>query len=206
MIEKGVETPLLSKKIYGKSGAHMKSKKEVPQDDVRLIVTNLEEEEDKDDVADVVSADEDAVTETVPDDIPEAVTADEVRDGRRSAWRLFSSEDLPQVSLREILGGDYLLGSFLRKNIWFILLLVVLGIIYISNRYGAQQEILEEENLRHELVEKKNYALTQYAELTMKSRQSSIERKLKLLGDSLLTSATEPPFIIHVDKDDMKKE
>lgn len=206
MIEKGVETPLLSKKIYGKSGVHMKSKKEVPQDDVRLIVTNLEEEEDKDDVADVVSADEDAVTETVPDDIPEAVTADEVRDGRRSAWRLFSSEDLPQVSLREILGGDYLLGSFLRKNIWFILLLVVLGIIYISNRYGAQQEILEEENLRHELVEKKNYALTQYAELTMKSRQSSIERKLKLLGDSLLTSATEPPFIIHVDKDDMKKE
>ena len=206
MIEKGVETPLLSKKIYGKSGVHMKSKKEVPQDDVRLIVTNLEEEEDKDDVADVVSADEDAVTETVPDDIPEAVTADEVREGRRSAWRLFSSEDLPQVSLREILGGDYLLGSFLRKNIWFILLLVVLGIIYISNRYGAQQEILEEENLRHELVEKKNYALTQYAELTMKSRQSSIERKLKLLGDSLLTSATEPPFIIHVDKDDMKKE
>ena len=204
MIEKGVETPLLSKKIYGKSGVHMKSKKEVPQDDVRLIVTNLEEEEDKDDVADVVSADEDAVTETVPDDIPEAVTADEVRDGRRSAWRLFSSEDLPQVSLREILGGDYLLGSFLRKNIWFILLLVVLGIIYISNRYGAQQEILEEENLRHELVEKKNYALTQYAELTMKSRQSSIERKLKLLGDSLLTSATEPPFIIHVDKDNME--
>lgn len=184
----------------------MKSKKEVPQDDVRLIVTNLEEEEDKYDVADVASDDEDAAAETVPDDIPEAVTADEVREGRRSAWRLFSSEDLPQVSLREILGGDYLLGSFLRKNIWFILLLVVLGIIYISNRYGAQQEIIEEEDLRHELVEKKNYALTQYAELTMKSRQSSIERKLKLLGDSLLTSATEPPFIIHVDKDNMEKE
>jgi len=206
VIEKGVETPLLSKKIFGKSGVHMKSKKEVPQDDVRLIVTNLEEEEDKDDVADVASDDEDAAAETVPDDIPEAVTADEVREGRRSAWRLFSSEDLPQVSLREILGGDYLLGSFLRKNIWFILLLVVLGIIYISNRYGAQQEIIEEEDLRHELVEKKNYALTQYAELTMKSRQSSIERKLKLLGDSLLTSATEPPFIIHVDKDNMEKE
>ena len=183
----------------------MKSKKEAPQDDVRLIVTNLEEE-DEDVVVDVGSAEEEADPETVPEDIPEAVTADEVREGRRSAWRLFSSEDLPQVSLREILGGDYLLGSFLRKNIWFILLLVLLGIFYISNRYGAQQEILEEEDLRHELVEKKNYALTQYAELTMKSRQSSIERKLKQLGDSLLTSATEPPFIIHVDKDNMRKE
>ena len=40
---------------------------------------------------------------------------------RRSAWRFFSSEDLPQVSLREILGGDYLIGSFLRRNIWYIL-------------------------------------------------------------------------------------
>ena len=57
---------------------------------------------------------------------------------------------------------------------------------------------MEEEDLRHELIEKKNYALTQYAELTMKSRQSSIERKLKLLGDSLLKSATDPPFIIRV--------
>ena len=43
-----------------------------------------------------------------------------------------------------------------------------------------------------------NYALTQYAELTMRSRQSSIERRLKAFGDSLLTSPKDPPFIIHV--------
>lgn len=181
----------------------MKRKEEVSQDDVRLVVTNLEEEEESI-VADESSADEatddGAMPEDIPDDIPDAVMDDEVREGRRSAWRLLSSEDLPQLSLREILGGDYLLGSFLRKNIWFILLLVLLGIFYISNRYAAQQEILEEEDLRHELIEKKNYALTQYAELTMKSRQSSIERKLKLLGDSLLKSATDPPFIIRVKK------
>lgn len=178
----------------------MKRKEEVPQDDVRLVVTNLEEEENvatAEQAADDTDGD-DAMAEDIPEDIPEAVVEGDVREGRRSAWRLFSSEDLPQLTLREILGGDYLLGSFLRKNIWFILLLVLLGIFYISNRYAAQQEILEEEDLRHELIEKKNYALTQYAELTMKSRQSSIERKLKLLGDSLLKSATDPPFIIRV--------
>ena len=49
-----------------------------------------------------------------------------------------------------------------------------------------------------ELIERKNYALTQYAELTMRSRQSSIERRLKAFGDSLLTSPKDPPFIIHV--------
>lgn len=180
----------------------MKRKDEDSQDDVRLVVTNLEEdvlmEEDTEEVSE---ADETSAAEAVPDDIPVAETEEPEREAPRSGWRLFSSEDLPQVSLREILGGDYLLGSYLRRNIWFILLLVLLSILYISNRYAAQQEIIEEEKLRQELVEKKNYALTQYAALTMASRQSSIERKLRQLGDSLLMSATEPPFIIRVKKE-----
>ena len=180
----------------------MKRKDEDSQDDVRLVVTNLEEdvlmEEDTEEVSE---ADETSAAEAVPDDIPVAETEEPEREAPRSGWRLFSSEDLPQVSLREILGGDYLLGSYLRRNIWFILLLVLLSILYISNRYAAQQEIIEEEKLRQELVEKKNYALTQYAALTMASRQSSIERKLRQLGDRLLMSATEPPFIIRVKKE-----
>jgi len=180
----------------------MKRKDEDSQDDVRLVVTNLEEDVLMEEDAEVVSeADETSAAEAVPDDIPVAETEEPEREAPRSGWRLFSSEDLPQVSLREILGGDYLLGSYLRRNIWFILLLVLLSILYISNRYAAQQEIIEEEKLRQELVEKKNYALTQYAALTMASRQSSIERKLRQLGDSLLMSATEPPFIIRVKKE-----
>ena len=79
-----------------------------------------------------------------------------------------------------------------------ILVLVGLAILYISNLYAAQQEIIEHEELRKELTEKKNYALTQYAELTMNSRQSSIENRLKGFGDSLLTAPKEPPFIIRV--------
>lgn len=143
----------------------------------------------------------------VPDDIPVATTeaeatagtvvaAEDAAPSRRSAWKALSSEDLPAVSLREILGGDYLIGSFLRHNIAFILLMVIMGIVYISNRYGAQQEIIEEESLRHELLEKKNYALTRYAQLTQQTRQSSLEARLKSLGDSTLLSAKEPPFII----------
>lgn len=180
----------------------MKRKDEDSQDDVRLVVTNLEEDVlMEEDAQEVSEADETSAAEAVPDDIPVAETEEPEREAPRSGWRLFSSEDLPQVSLREILGGDYLLGSYLRRNIWFILLLVLLSILYISNRYAAQQEIIEEEKLRQELVEKKNYALTQYAALTMASRQSSIERKLRQLGDSLLMSATEPPFIIRVKKE-----
>lgn len=106
----------------------------------------------------------------------------------------------PALSLREILFGDFLLGTFLRRQIWFILFLVLLSIFYISNRYAAQQEIIEEETLRKELVEKKNYALTQYAELTMASRQSGLEQRLRAFGDSLLTTSNEPPFVIQSEK------
>ncbi|MBR1682483.1 MAG: hypothetical protein IJ767_03460 [Bacteroidaceae bacterium] len=203
----------------------MKRDKKAQQDDVELVVTNLEENtseleeailpevdsdtqhaesddtahcDDARSVDGTDGADGDEST-PVPDDVPVATTEEDAHE-RRSAWRLFSSEDLPQLTLREILGGDYLIGSFLRRNIWFILVLVLLGILYISNRYAAQQEIIEEEHLRNELVEKKNYALTQYATLTMSSRQSNIERKLQQMGDSLLKSATEPPFIIRIKK------
>ena len=146
----------------------------------------------------------------VTDDVPLALTADdEATDtpadaaaaDKRSAWKVLSNEDLPAVSLREILGGDYLIGSFLRRNIGFILTLVVMGIVYISNRYGAQQEIIEEVNLRKELQEKKNYAQTQYAQLTMQTRQSALERRLKAMGDSTLLAAKEAPFIIFKQQD-----
>lgn len=149
---------------------------------------------------------DDVAEQVVEDDVPVAITTEEESEteavdepastGRRSAWEVLSSENLPAVSLREILGGDYLIGSFLRHNIGFILTLVVMGIVYISNRYGAQQEILEEANLRKELQEKKNYAQTQYAKLTMQTRQSTLERHLKALGDSTLVAANEPPFVI----------
>lgn len=100
------------------------------------------------------------------------------------------------LSLREFLFGDFLLGTFLRHEMPFILFLMLLAIFYISNRYAAQQEIIEEEQLRQELVEKKNYALTQYAELTMTSRQSGLEERLRAFGDSLLRTAIEPPYVI----------
>ena len=143
-------------------------------------------------------AEEPAAVLPKDDDIPMAVIEEAAPKERRSAWRMLSTDDFPQVSLREILGGDYLIGSFLRRNILFILMLVALGIFYITNRYAAQQEIIEHEQLRNELIEKKNYALTQYAELTMYSRQSNIENRLKSFGDSLLTAPTDPPFIIKV--------
>ena len=135
------------------------------------------------------------------DDIPVATqeepTDEENADRPLSGWRrLFQSEDLPQLSLREILGGDFLVGHFLRRQIRFILLLMLLGIAYITNRYMAQQEVIEEERLRKELTDTKNYMLTQYSELTEQSRQSLLEQRLRANGDTTLVAPKEPPFFI----------
>ncbi|MBO4801846.1 MAG: hypothetical protein J5545_08290 [Bacteroidaceae bacterium] len=178
-------------------------KSEDKSDDLTLIVTNLEPDT-KEVAGEVLDVDAEEAA-SVEDDVPVAVTEDEAAEtattkaqgkSKRSAWKILSNEDLPAVSLREILGGDYLIGSFLRHNILFILMLVLMGIVYISNRYGAQQEIIEEVNLRKELQEKRSYAQTQYAKLTMQTRQSALEQRLKNLGDSTLLAAKEPPFII----------
>jgi len=186
-------------------------------DDVPFEVTPVIEDEASEQVvaedamADAFVTDGEAPEPSpVTDDVPLALTADDeatatpadaAATDKRSAWKVLSNEDLPAVSLREILGGDYLIGSFLRRNIGFILTLVVMGIVYISNRYGAQQEIIEEVNLRKELQEKKNYAQTQYAQLTMQTRQSALERRLKAMGDSTLLAAKEAPFIIFKQQD-----
>lgn len=176
-------------------GGEARDALDVPEADGHVDEIKPQEQDDTDEVSAELSF------ELPLDDVPEAVVADASPDdsgeASRSGWKLFSAEDLPQVTLREILGGDYLIASFLRRQIWFILFLVLLSIVYITNRYASQQEIIEAENLRKELVEKKNYALTQYAELTMRTRQSSLERLLRNFGDSTLVSAKEPPYIIY---------
>ncbi len=105
-------------------------------------------------------------------------------------------EQRPNVSLREILGGDILTAGWLRRQMGLILLCTFFAIIYITNRYSAEQEIIEIERLKTELTEVRYRALTRSGELTVKTRQSQIEKSLRQTSDSVLQSPKEPPFLI----------
>ncbi len=105
-------------------------------------------------------------------------------------------EQRPNVSLREILGGDILTAGWLRRQMGLILLCMFFAIIYITNRYSAEQEMIEIERLKAELTEVKYRALTLSGELTEKTRQSRIEESLMQTADSVLESPKEPPFLI----------
>ena len=91
----------------------------------------------------------------------------------------------PNVSLREILGGDILTAGWLRRQMGLILLCTFFAIIYITNRYSAEQEMIEIEKLKTELTEVRYRALTR-----------SIEKSLRQTPDSVLQSPKEPPFLI----------
>lgn len=106
------------------------------------------------------------------------------------------------VSLREILGGDILMNGWLKKQMGLILMCVFFAILYITNRYSSQQEIIEIEKLRTQLNELRYYALTRSSELTVKTRQSQVEASLRHTADSVLATPKEPPFIIKQNKEE----
>lgn len=97
-----------------------------------------------------------------------------------------------------------LVGTLNIDGLWFFrqipLLLITLGgiLLMVTNRYQAQQEIIEKEQLQRDMEDWRFRALTRSSELTTKSRQSQIEERLKQMGDSLLTTPTEPPFTINI--------
>lgn len=85
-------------------------------------------------------------------------------------------------------------GQWFKRQIGVISLAVFGIIIYITCRYQAQQEIILEEQLKIELLDWKFRTLTRSSELTLKTRQSQIERTLNQFGDSTLQVSTTAPF------------
>ena len=98
-------------------------------------------------------------------------------------------------TLRKILGGDILTAQIIRKQIWLFMLIVFFIIIYISNRYSIQKDLIELDQLQKELQDTKYKALSTSSQITEKSRESNV---LDMLKDSTLHIATQPPYIINV--------
>ena len=94
-------------------------------------------------------------------------------------------------SLKSILGGDILATDFFRRQTK----LLVLIIFYIHNRYASQQQQIEIDKLKKELIDIKYDALTRSSELMEKSRQSRIEDYISTKESDLQTS-THPPYLI----------
>lgn len=131
--------------------------------------------------------------------------ASEMKEQAKKAIQLIkekaSEEDpklTPALTLRTILGGDFLTADMVRRQIWLFVLMVVFCIAYVAVRYQCQQDLITIDKLENELMDAKYKALTSSSTLTEKCRESHVLDALKQNKDSLLHIADQPPYIINV--------
>ncbi len=100
-----------------------------------------------------------------------------------------------KTSWKSIVGGDILATDFFRRQTKLLVLIMMLVIFYIHNRYSFQRQIITIEELKKELTDIKYDALTRSSELMEQSRQSRIEEYIAT-QESDLQTATTPPYLI----------
>ncbi len=104
------------------------------------------------------------------------------------------SEKKDMEHLKDVLQALSINGLWFKKQLG-VLALILLGIIiYITNRYQAQSEMIEEDKLHEELQDWKYKSMTRNSELTLRCRQSQLEEQLKAMGDSTLCSTNDPVY------------
>lgn len=139
--------------------------------------------------------------ETADDDVDSAPSL-------RTIIRQQAIEDeLPltkNVTLGKILGGEMLNTQFLRQQIWVIVLITLFIIVYISNRYKCQQNLIKIDNLQSELEDAKYRALSSSSDLTQQTRESKVLERLHNEKDSTLHIPTQPPYIITIPNQEEK--
>ena len=103
------------------------------------------------------------------------------------------------LTLRTILGGDFLTAEMVRRQIWLIMLIVLFAIVYVAFRYQCQQDMIAIDKMEKELLDAKYKALSSSSTLTEKCRESHVLDALRNNKDSVLHIADQPPHIINVE-------
>ena len=141
----------------------------------------------------------------------EAIEQDKEKDTTQSLRAIIreqtTEDEMPltkNITLRKILGGDILSADIIRKQIWLILIIVLFIVVYISNRYKCQQDLIRISNLTEQLKDAKYRALSSSSDLTQMTRESKVLEQLKNCQDSTLQIATQPPYIINVPNTEAK--
>ena len=101
-----------------------------------------------------------------------------------------------ELSLRTIIGGDFLKSRMFISQVGYIAYIVLLIVVYTWNRYEYQDDTLLEDALRKELKDVKYNVLTQSSELMNFLRQSNVEHVIKQTPDSILSTSVTAPFLL----------
>jgi len=105
----------------------------------------------------------------------------------------------PGSFMKELMSGIIFSDVIILKNLWYIILLTILGALYIGNRFHAEKITRESARLTREVKDLKAESLSTSANLMYVSRQSEVYRMVreKNLG---LEELKTPPYKLIVDK------
>lgn len=178
-------------------------------DAIKVDVTNTEDNAKGEQTAAAAEPAADKPTaQTKTATAPETADDEEGAPSLRTIIRQQAIEDeLPltkNVTLGKILGGEMLNTQFLRQQIWVIVLITLFIIVYISNRYKCQQNLIKIDNLQSELEDAKYRALSSSSDLTQQTRESKVLERLHNDKDSTLHIPTQPPYIITIPNQEEK--
>lgn len=96
-------------------------------------------------------------------------------------------------------GEDPRIGAFLRRQFPFLLMVLLMILLYIGNRYDSQCDLARIEKLKSELVDIRYQALNTTSDVSAKSKPSYIEKTVGN-GSNGLHSAERSPYRIHLKK------
>ena len=144
-----------------------------------------------------------AATDNRRPDSEEQEIEREEQNALQALRELTADEDTPaggsrsKITLASILGGDILGGRWFRRQFWYIVMVVAMIIVYVSNRCSCQREMIQSKMLTDTLLDRRYKALTRSSQLKEKTRRSCIEGALT---DTTLQTANTPSFNLKVDE------
>jgi hypothetical protein len=105
-------------------------------------------------------------------------------------------------AVQDFLGGDYLSKERVTGNIFYILYVALLAMIYIGNTYYTERKYRDIERTKNELKELHYLYINTKSTLMFQGRQSEILKRAQTYG---LHETPLPPFKILYSGEDLKR-
>ena len=126
---------------------------------------------------------------------PEEVKEEEVKKEEIKAPAKKTSKTV--TTIKEIAGGNKLVLILERKNLPFILYIVLLGLLYISNTYYTSGTLRQIEKVKVQIKELRYEYVSTKKQLIETSRRNKVIERLKW-GDKDLKESKVPPYKMEI--------
>ena len=143
-----------------------------------------------------LNANEKADTPSQKADTPSEKAEKEADESLPELRKLVQEEDsLTGISLKALMGGDFFGSNWFRKQLLYVFFVAFLCILYITNRYSYQEELINKRVLTIRLEDRHKRAVVAESELTYFCRRAHIQ---SLINDSTLKMSRENYYYLNV--------